>query len=242
MSAEGIRLNKYVANAGICARRKADEFIQAGHVQVNGETVKEPGYRVKEGEQVTFKGKRIQPNVEKVYILLNKPTNVITTTGDPERRKTVIDIVKKATPHRVYPVGRLDRDTMGLLLITNDGDLAKKLSHPSHGVKKIYYVVLDKVFSEVDFQKVINRQVVLEDGLAVVDGFEYVDGGDGTELGIEIHIGKNRFIRRLFEHLGYEVKKLDRVYYGGLTKKDLPRGKFRHLTREEIVMLKHFKS
>ncbi len=234
---KGIRLNKFVANAGICARRKADVFISRGHVTVDDKVVKEMGYRVKKGEIVKFNGKVIELTTEKVYLLLNKPKNVVTTTSDEKGRRTVIQLVERATTHRIYPVGRLDLATTGLLLITNDGDLAKKLSHPSHGVKKVYQVELDKNVAKKDLDE-IRKGLILEDGKAIVDKVNHLE--DLSKVGIEIHMGKNRIIRRIFEHLGYRVVKLDRVYYGGLTKKDLPRGRHRHLTKQELIMLKHF--
>ena len=197
------------------------------------------GYRVQPKDVIKFKGKIVQPNQRKVYILLNKSKNHITTTHDPQGRRTVMDLVKDACEERVYPVGRLDRQTTGLLLITNDGDLAKKLAHPSHKVKKIYHVVLDKKVSVNDIEKIANG-LELEDGLAMVDKVSYIQNKPYNEIGIEIHIGRNRIVRRIFEHLGYEVVKLDRVYYGGLTKKDIPRGKYRFLKPEEIRMLKYF--
>lgn len=236
---ETIRLNKYLAISGIASRRKADELIKKGHVTVNDQVVLEMGYRVKKEDVVTFKGEVIQPETEKVYILLNKPKNVITTVSDEKGRRTVMDLVKKVAKVRVYPVGRLDRDTTGLLLISNDGDLAKKLTHPSHGVKKIYHAILDKPLKEADFQK-IKDGLTLEDGPALVDQISYLQGQPETHVGLEIHIGRNRIVRRIFEHVGYTVIKLDRVYFGGLTKKKLQRGYHRFLSEKEVIMLKHF--
>lgn len=236
---EDMRLNKYVASCGIAARRKAAELIQNGYVSVNGEVVLEIGYRVQPNDKVAYKGNLIRPVETMVYILMNKPKDTITTTSDEKGRRTVLDIVGKKVPGRIYPVGRLDRDTTGLLLLTNDGILAKKLSHPSHKVKKIYHATLNKPLSKADFESIV-AGVELEDGKAEVDGISYVDGAGKDEVGIEIHIGKNRIVRRIFEHLGYEVIKLDRVYYAGLTKKDLPRGHFRHLDDKEVIFLKHF--
>lgn len=236
---EEMRLNKFVAHAGICSRRQAVEYIKKGNVNVNGQVVLEPYYLVKPDDEVTFKGKAIKPEKKKVYILMNKPRGFITTLSDERGRKTVMDLLQGKVEARIFPVGRLDRATTGLLLLTNDGDLAKKLSHPSHKVKKVYHVVLGKELAKIDLEK-IQKGVELEDGLAEVDGVDYVQGAGKTEIGIEIHIGKNRVVRRIFEHLGYEVKRLDRVYYAGLTKKDLPRGFFRDLTEKEIIMLKHF--
>ena len=236
---EGMRLNKYVAHSGICSRRQAADYVKQGLVTVNGEIEKAPGYQVQEGDEIRFKGELIQPEERKVYILLNKPRDYITTVKDDRGRKTVLDIVADEVPERIFPVGRLDRDTSGLLLLTNDGDLAKKLSHPSYKVQKVYQVTLDKTVTP-DHIDAIRQGVELEDGPAPVDGVDYVIGGSKKEVGIELHIGRNRIVRRIFEHLGYEVKKLDRMYYAGLTKKDLPRGFFRHLKEKEIIMLKHF--
>lgn len=236
---EPMRLNKYVAHCGICARRQAGEHVKNGDVTVNGEVEKNPGYLVQPTDEVTFKGKPIKLEEKKVYILLNKPKNVITTSNDEKGRETVLDIVGKDIKERIFPVGRLDRMTTGLLLLTNDGDLAKKLSHPSHRVIKFYQVKLDKNLSLNHLQQ-IQAGLNLEDGIAEVDAVGYVDGKK-DEVGIEIHIGRNRIVRRIFEHLGYEVVKLDRTYYAGLTKKDIGRGRFRHLSQQEVIMLKHFK-
>lgn len=233
------RLNKFLANAGIASRRASDELIKAGNVTINDKIILEMGYRVQPDDVVKFKGKVIKANVRKVYILMNKPKNTITTTHDPQGRKTVMSILKNACDERVYPVGRLDRETTGLLLFTNDGDLAKKLAHPSYNVKKIYHVVLDKKVSVQDVEK-IGEGLELEDGLAMVDKVSYVQNKPKNEIGIEIHIGRNRIVRRIFEHLGYQVVKLDRVYYAGLTKKDIPRGMYRFLKPEEVRMLKYF--
>lgn len=232
-------LNKYVALSGICSRRKAVEFIEKGDVKINGEVATKPYQRVQPGDTVTFKEKTIKPESKKQYILLNKPKNCITSLSDPEGRQTVIDVVKDACKERIFPVGRLDRNTTGLLILTNDGDLAKKLSHPSHKIKKLYYATLDKPVSEDHVDQIL-AGLELEDGKAEVDACGFVDGSKGYEVGIEIHIGRNRIVRRLFEHFGYQVKKLDRMYYAGLTKKDLPRGRWRHLSQQEIIMLKHF--
>lgn len=234
-----MRLNKYVAHCGIAARRKCDEFIKDGLVKVNGKVVLEPGYRVQESDEVSYKGKVIKPVLNMVYILMNKPKNVITTLSDEKGRKTVMDIIDKKVDVRIYPVGRLDRYTTGLLLLTNDGDLAKKLSHPSHKVKKIYHVELDKPVSE-EHVSAIRDGLTLEDGLAPVDKVSHVKHKPKNHVGLEIHIGRNRIVRRIFESLGYVVVRLDRVYYGGLTKKDLPRGWFRPLDEKEVIMLKHF--
>ncbi|RMG82949.1 MAG: rRNA pseudouridine synthase [Bacteroidetes bacterium] len=234
---DAIRLNKYIANSGICSRREADEYIQNGLVTVNGKVVKELGVKVKPDDEVRFAGELIK-NEKPVYILLNKPKNVVTTVKDPQRRITVMDIIKGACKERVYPVGRLDKDTTGLLLLTNDGDLTMKLTHPRHGVKKIYHVVTNKKVKKEDLIKML-QGVETEVGIIKADKAEYVEGKDNQkEIGIELHSGKNRAVRRMFEALGYKVVKLDRVYFAGLTKKKLPRGKWRFLTREEINMLK----
>jgi len=235
-----IRLNKYVANAGIASRRKADELIAQGLVKVNGAVVREMGFRVKETDEVQFKDKVIKPVTKMVYFLLNKPKNVITTMKDEKGRKTVMDIMANACEERIFPVGRLDRNTTGLLLFTNDGDLAKKLSHPSYEVRKIYHVILDKPMTDEDLEK-IRQTLTLEDGQAPVDKvvFDEADKSKKSVV-ITIHIGRNRIVRRIFSHLGYHVEKLDRIYYGGLTKKNLSRGFHRPLTKQEVIMLKHF--
>jgi 23S rRNA pseudouridine2605 synthase len=236
---EGMRLNKYVAHCGICSRRQAIEYIKKGLVKVNDVVQLEPGYQVQKEDIVSYNGKNIQPETRKVYLLLNKPKGYITTVKDEKGRKTVMDIIGDRVKERIFPVGRLDRETTGLLMMTNDGDLAKKLSHPKYEIKKFYQVVLDKPLIARDLQA-IRDGLTLEDGEAPVDGVDYVQGKSKKEVGIEIHIGRNRIVRRIFQHLGYEVKRLDRVYYAGLTKKDLPRGWFRHLTEKEVIMLKHF--
>lgn len=237
-----VRLNKYIADCGICARRKAGELILEGAVTVNGELVIEPGFRVTPGtDKVAFRGEAVRPVERKVYILMNKPRDTITSASDEKGRHTVMDIVGKTIKERVFPVGRLDRNTTGLLLLTNDGDLASKLSHPSHEVKKLYHVVLNKPLPKPELEQ-IQKGVVLEDGVAEVDQVSYVEGAPKNEVGIELHSGKNRIVRRIFEHLGFEVEKLDRVIYAGLTKKDVPRGQFRHLTEKEVIFLKHFTS
>jgi len=241
MSYEPYRLNKYIAHSGVCSRRKAAELVKNGEIKVNDLINKDPSYLVQEDDTVSYKGKKLRLERKKIYILMNKPKNVVTTTADERARKTVMDILENKVKERIYPVGRLDRNTTGLLLITNDGDLATKLSHPKHGVRKRYHVILDKPVTE-DHLKLIKKGLTLDDGRAVVDDIDWIIGSDNSEVGIEIHIGKNRIVRRIFEHLGYHVEKLDRVYYGGLTKKDLPRGWFRHLKPKEIIMLKHFKS
>ena len=235
-----IRLNKYIANCGICSRRKADEYIAQGLVKVNGRVVKELGTKISEEEDIiTFKGKTLRKERKKVYVLMNKPKNTITTMRDEKNRKTVMDIIGDRITERIYPVGRLDKDTVGLLLLTNDGNLTKKLSHPSHNVKKIYHVVLNKPILQKHMDT-IAKGIELEDGIALVDKVRYIDDAPKTEVAIEIHMGKNRIVRRIFEHFDYTVIRLDRIYYGGLTKKDLPRGRYRHLTKQEVIMLKHF--
>ena len=234
-----MRLNKFLAHCGIASRRAVDVLIMQGHATVNGVVVQEMGYKVKEKDIVAFKGKVIKPVDKLVYYLLNKPRNVITTADDERGRKTVMDIIAAKVPERIYPVGRLDRNTSGLILLTNDGELTKKLSHPSHKVPKVYLATLDKNLSLKDLE-LIRSGVTLEDGEIKADSLHFVEGGSKREVQIEVHSGKNRLIRRIFEHLGYEVVKLDRTYYAGLTKKNLPRGMFRPLTKEEVRMLKHF--
>jgi 23S rRNA pseudouridine2605 synthase len=236
---EPMRLNKFLAHCGIAARRQAAEYVKKGMVTVNGATENNPSYTVQPNDEVRFKGEVVRLEARKVYILMNKPRDIITTSSDEKGRRTVLDIIGNKVEERIFPVGRLDRMTSGLLLLTNDGDLAKKLSHPSHKVQKVYHVTLDKPFHKADFEKV-QKGLALEDGLAMVDSLHYIEGKK-DELEIGIHIGKNRIVRRIFEHLGYEVVKLDRTYYAGLTKKDIGRGHFRHLTEQEVVMLKHFK-
>ncbi|RYD59499.1 MAG: pseudouridine synthase [Sphingobacteriales bacterium] len=234
-------LNKYIAHSGTCSRRDAAEMVKAGKVKINGELALDPGYRVQPYDVVTIAGKKLTPQKNRVYILLNKPKGFLTTTEDPEDRKTVMDLVnpEDAGVERLFPVGRLDRNTTGLILLTNDGDLAQKLSHPSYEIKKVYQVSLNKALTKVDFEKVV-AGVELEDGVANVDALAYLDTKE--ELGLEIHSGRNRIVRRIFESLGYEVDKLDRVMYAGLTKKNLPRGKWRFLEEKEVILLKHFKS
>lgn len=234
-----LRLNKYIAHCGVCSRRQAAEHVKNGLVTVNGKKVLEPWILIGPKDIVTFKDEVIKPETKKVYILMNKPKNVITTASDERGRKTVLDIIGDRVKERIYPVGRLDRDTTGLLLLTNDGDLAKKLSHPSHGVRKVYHVYLDKLVTKNDLQRIADG-LVLEDGLAPVDNVSYVANRDKTEVMIELHIGRNRIVRRIFEHLGYEVRKLDRIFFAGLTKKDIGRGHFRFLKEKEIILLRHF--
>lgn len=232
-----IRLNKYLSNAGICSRREADDLIASGVVQVNGKTVTEMGFRVKPTDIIKYGGQTLKKE-RMVYLILNKPKDYITTFDDPQKRKTVLELVQGACKERIYPVGRLDRSTTGLLMFTNDGDLTKKLTHPRYGVRKIYHVELDKPLKHQDLNQ-IAEGIELEDGLIKVDEVTYVgDGSDKTQIGIEIHSGKNRIVRRIFEHLGYNVRKLDRVMFGSLTKKDLPRGRWRFLTEAEVGILK----
>lgn len=233
-----IRLNRYIANAGICSRRKADELIESGVISVNGVPIQELGHKVDPyNDEVRYNGELLKRE-KKIYVLLNKPKDYITTTDDPQERKTVMQLVDKASRERIYPVGRLDRNTTGLLLMTNDGDLADKLSHPKNGITKIYHVELSKNLSQGDFNK-IQFGLELEDGLIKPDNISYVTGASKKEIGIQIHSGKNRIVRRIFEHLGYDVVKLDRVVYGNLTKKDLPRGKWRFLEEHELIQIKH---
>lgn len=232
-----VRLNKYIANAGICSRREADDLIRAGAVSVNGKIVTEMGYKVKPGDIVNYGGQTIRQE-RKVYILLNKPKDYITTAVDPQKRKTVLELIKGACKERVYPVGRLDRNTTGLLLLTNDGELTKKLTHPASNIKKIYHVVTDKNVSKQDIIK-LTEGFRLDDGFTKADSAAYVETAESKkEIGIEMHSGKNRIVRRMMEHLGYKVVKLDRVVFAGLTKKDLPRGRWRFLSEKEIGMLK----
>ncbi len=238
-SPDDIRLNKYVAQCGIASRRAADELIQNGKIWVNGIEVREPGTRIKIKDRVTYQGKLLKPEQNMVYILMNKPKDTITTSNDEKGRKTVLDIVQPKIKERVYPIGRLDRMTTGLLILTNDGELAKTLSHPSSEVRKVYSAVLNKALGLTDLDK-IAKGVELEDGKANIDGISYIDGAPKNEIGITLHSGKNRIVRRIFESLGYDVVKLDRVSFAGLTKKDLPRGHFRHLTEKEVTLLKHF--
>ncbi len=232
-------LNKFIAHSGECSRRDAAELVKQGKVKVNGELVLDPGYRVKHDDKVTLSGKKLTPQKGMVYILLNKPKGFITTNEDPQGRKTVMQLVANSGVERLFPVGRLDRDTSGLLLITNDGELTQKLCHPSYNIKKVYQVTLDKPLTKADFDKIMEG-VELEDGKAVVDALAWLD--KKNELGLEIHSGRNRIVRRIFESLGYVVDKLDRMMYAGLTKKNLPRSKWRYLDEREIVLLKHFKS
>ncbi|MBS1644298.1 MAG: pseudouridine synthase [Bacteroidetes bacterium] len=232
-------LNKYVAHSGICSRRDAAKLIKEGKVQVNGMVLNEPGYRVQENDKVSMDGQKLTPQKSFVYVLLNKPKDFLTTTEDDRGRRTVMELVKGATDDRLYPIGRLDRNTTGILLLTNDGDLAQKLSHPKFESKKIYQVTLDKDVTKRDFDAIV-AGVVLDDGPARVDRLAYLE--KKNEIGLEIHSGRNRIVRRIFESLGYDVVKLDRVMYAGLTKKNVSRGHWRYLTDKEIINLKHFKN
>ncbi len=231
------RLNRYISNSGVCSRREADTLIAKGEISVNGKVVKELGFKVRPTDEVKYKGKVLRKE-KPVYVLLNKPKDFITTTSDPKGRKTVMDLVKKATTERIYPVGRLDRNTTGLLLFTNDGEMAKQLSHPSYEVQKIYRVTLDKPFSEEEVEQ-LKEGLQLEDGLAKADGAAILSP-DGLSVGVELHIGKNRIVRRMFAHLGYEVIRLDRTVYAGLTKETLGRGQYRLLNEREIIRLRFF--
>ena len=233
---EPLRLNKFLANAGVCSRREADEFIQAGLVTVNGEVVTELGTKILRTDEVKFHDAPVTLE-KKVYVLLNKPKDYVTTSDDPQQRKTVMDLVKDVCPERIYPVGRLDRNTTGVLLLTNDGDLASKLTHPKFLKKKVYHVHLDKNLTSHDMDQ-IREGITLDDGEIKADAIEYADDRDKSQVGIEIHSGKNRIVRRIFESLGYRVTKLDRVQFAGLTKKNLRRGDWRFLTEKEVDMLR----
>lgn len=233
-----LRLNKFIANSGVCSRREADKLIVDKQIMVNGITVTEVGTKVSKDDDVRLDGARLMAEA-KVYLLMNKPKDFVTTLDDPTGRKTVMDLIGDACQERIYPVGRLDRATTGVLLFTNDGNLTKKLTHPSYERKKIYHVHLDRVITKDELTK-IAEGIELEDGLVQSDEISYVDAKDKSQVGIEIHSGKNRIVRRIFEHLGYKVEKLDRVYFAGLTKKNLPRGKFRFLTQKEINILTHY--
>jgi 23S rRNA pseudouridine2605 synthase len=235
----GIRLNKYIANSGVCSRREADTYIEHGSVAVNGNLVTEMGYKVQPDDIVRFDGTSITPE-QKKYILLNKPKNYITTMDDDRGRKTVMDLVSNASKERIYPVGRLDRNTTGLLLFTNDGELAKKLTHPKHDVRKLYHASLDKKLELKDLEK-LRGEVIIEGKKVFIDAVSYVDGQPKSEVGIEIHSGRNRIVRKIFEHLGYKVSKLDRVIFAELTKKNLPRGRWRELTNQELSNLQMLK-
>ncbi len=237
---EAMPLNKYLAHCGICSRRDAVALIQEEKVKVNGKVVTEPGYKVQPDDEVIYNNKKVFVTKNLVYILINKPKDYLTTTDDPQGRKTVLQLIEKATDQRVYPIGRLDRNTSGVLLMTNDGDLTQQLSHPSYEVTKIYEAKLDKPLTKNDFDKIL-KGLVLEDGKVTVDALAYADAKDKSIIGLEIHSGRNRIVRRIFEHLGYDVKGLDRVMYAGLTKKNVERGKWRYLSEKEIRTLKYLK-
>lgn len=232
-------LNKFISHAGVSGRREAAEIVRKGIVKVNGKIITEPGHKISPKDEVIVNGKKVFLSKNLVYILLNKPKDFITTTEDPQGRKTVLDLVRRATTERVYPVGRLDRNTSGVLLFTNDGELSQKLTHPSNEIKKIYAVTLDKPLDKKDFDQIL-KGIVLEDGPASVDKLAYTDTKDRTQLGVEIHSGRNRIVRRIFEHFGYDVKHLDRVMFAGLTKKNVERGKWRFLNEKEVRELKYF--
>lgn len=237
---EYIRLNRFIASSGICSRREADELISSGKIQVNGEIITALGTKVRRHDKIKYKGKLLKSE-QMVYVLLNKPKGFLTTTDDPYERKTVMSLVENACQERIFPVGRLDLNTTGLLLFTNDGEMAKKLSHPKHNIKKIYHVSLNKNLAKNDLLKIANG-IEMDDGFIKVDDIAYVEGeNDKSQIGIELHSGKNRIVRRIFEHLEYKVLRLDRVVYAGLTKKDIPRGKWRFLKQYEINHLKMIK-
>ena len=231
-------LNKFLAHCGVCSRREAVGLVSEGKVKINGVVITEPGYKVQPTDEIIFNNKKLFVTKNLVYILLNKPKDYITTTDDPQGRKTVLQLIQKATNERVYPIGRLDRNTSGVLLLTNDGDLTQKLSHPSYEIKKIYEVKLDKILNKADFEKILDG-LVLDDGPVLVDSLAYADAKDKSIIGIEIHSGRNRIVRRIFEQLGYDVRGLDRVMYAGLTKKNVERSKWRYLSDKEIRLLKY---
>ena len=241
-SSDTLPLNKYIAHGGICSRRDAAGLVRLGKVTVNGQVVTEPGTKVHPTDTIKVNNKKVTISHNFVYILLNKPKDYITTTEDPQGRRTVLDLIRNATTERVFPIGRLDRNTSGVLLFTNDGDLAQKLAHPSHQIRKIYHVTLDKPLTKADFDKIATGAVTLEDGPAPVDDLAYADPKDKTQIGLEIHSGRNRIVRRIFEQLGYDVRGLDRVMYAGLTKKNVQRGHWRLLTEREIRILKYLNS
>jgi len=233
---EEIRLNRYIAGSGLCSRREADEYIRKGFITVNGKLMTDLGTKVTMDDDIRYKGKKLSSE-KKVYIVMNKPAGYVTTVEDPHAEHTVIDLLKQACPVRVYPVGRLDKDTTGILLLTNDGDLTKKLTHPKYQRKKIYHVFLDKPVTRADLAR-LAEGIELEGEIIAADSVAYADEEDKKQIGIELHSGQNRVIRKLFESLGYRVRKLDRVYFAGLTKKNLPRGKWRFLTQKEVSILK----
>jgi 23S rRNA pseudouridine2605 synthase len=235
-NSNSIRLNRYLASTGICSRREADELIKAGLVTVNGSIITELGSKVNPADDIKYNGGRLKTE-RMVYILLNKPKDYVTSLRDPHAKRTVMELVQNACKERVYPVGRLDRNTTGVLLLTNDGDLTKQLTHPSFNKLKIYHVSLEKALTKSDFVKILEG-ITLEDGFIQADALSYVDPADKKEIGIEIHSGRNKIVRRVFEHFGYNIKKLDRVYFAGLTKKGLTRGQYRFLTQQEVGVLK----
>lgn len=231
-------LNKFIAHSGICGRREAAELVKEGKIKVNNDIIYEPGFKVTSGDKIVFNGKQLHLQKNLVYVLLNKPKDYITTAKDTHGRKTVFDLVQKAATERIYPVGRLDRNTTGVLLLTNDGELTQKLTHPSYEIKKIYEAKLDKPLLKKDMEAIITG-IELEDGFIAADAVSYADKKDKSTIGIEIHSGKNRIVRRIFEHLGYDVKGLDRVLFANLTKKNIDRGKWRHLSEKEVRLLKY---
>jgi len=231
-----IRLNRFIANSGVCSRREADEIIKKGLISVNGKKVTDLGIKVTYNDEVRYRGRKLSAE-KKVYILLNKPKGYVTTVEDPHADQTVLDLIRDTCKERVYPVGRLDKNTTGVLILTNDGDLTGRLTHPKYKRKKIYHVFLDKTVAKEDLFR-LSEGIQLEDGFVAADAVSYADPGDRSQIGMELHSGQNRVVRRMFESLGYRVKKLDRVYFAGLTKKNLPRGKWRFLTQKEIEMLK----
>jgi len=231
-----IRLNKYISNSGICSRREADVYIKSGNATVNGKIITEMGYKVKPTDEVRFDDSLISPEPKR-FVLLNKPKNFITSMNEERGKSTVLDLIGRATKERIYPVGRLDRNTTGLLLFTNDGEMVKKLTHPKHNIRKLYHVSLEKKLALKDLQQ-ISENFVLEGKMVFVDAISYIENESKSEVGIEIHSGRNKIVRKIFEHFGYKVKKLDRVVFAGLTKKNLPRGRWRHLTQQEVNTLK----
>ena len=237
LNSQQMPLNKFIAHCGVSSRRDAAELVKEGKVKVNNETITEPGHKVSSKDEIKVNGKKVFLARNLLYILLNKPKDYLTTTEDPQSRKTVLDLIK--VKERIYPVGRLDRNTSGVLLLTNDGELSQLLTHPRHEVKKVYHVTLDRLLEKRDFDKIL-KGVDLEDGPARVDVLAYADVKDKTQIGVEIHSGRNRIVRRIFEHLGYQVKNLDRVMFAGLTKKNVDRGKWRFLTEKEVRELKYF--
>lgn len=239
VTVEEMPLNKYIAHSGVCARREAALLVKDGQVTVNGKLITEPGHKVTVKDEIKVGGKKINIVVDLVYILLNKPKDYLTTASDPEGRKTVLDLIKNASKDRVFPVGRLDRNTTGVLLLTNDGDLAQTLSHPSNEIRKVYEVKLDRPVAKSDMEE-ITKGITLDDGFIKADAVAYADATDKSIIGIEIHSGRNRIVRRIFEHLGYDVRNLDRVMFAGLTKKNVERSKWRYLSEKEVRALKFF--